>query len=87
VLEHDSAAERGYLADLPHAPGGGSGGEQVPDTDPAEDPYFTVLQDLMAAITTGSPPRTTAADGAQAVRIANAALASAESGQPVEVPA
>lgn len=81
VLEHDSAAEQSYAADLPRTLTGGL----IPDTDPAEDPYFLVLQDLMAAIKTGAPARTTAADGAAAVRIANAAIRSAETGQPVQL--
>lgn len=82
VLEHDSAAEQGYLADLPQA---GADGEQVPGTNPAEDPYFLVLEELMGAVRNGSPARITAADGAAAVRIGNAAIRSAESGQPVRM--
>jgi myo-inositol 2-dehydrogenase/D-chiro-inositol 1-dehydrogenase len=82
VLEHDSAAEQGYVADLPQAV---AGGEPVPDTDPAEDPYFLVLEDLMGAVRNGSPARVTAADGAEAVRIGNAAILSAQSGQPVRI--
>jgi len=82
VLEYDSAAERDYVADLARP---FDGGELVPDTDPAEDPYFLVLEDLMSAITTGSQPRTTAAEGAAAVRLGNAALQSAESGQTIRL--
>jgi predicted dehydrogenase len=97
VLAHDSAAERRYVTDLaPARPdgagpgaagGGGPGGGAVPDIDPAEDPYFLVLQDLLGAIAAGTEPRTTAADGAQAVRIATAAVASARSGQPADLTA
>lgn len=81
VLEYDSAAERDYAQDLATT----DGGELVPDTDPAEDPYYLVLRDLLNAITNGEPPRTTTADGAAAVRIANAAIQSAETGQPVRL--
>lgn len=81
VLAHDSAAERRYVSDLA---GPGRGGA-VPGIDPAEDPYYLVLRDLLSAIQHGTEPRTTAADGAQAVRIAAAAVAAAQSGQPVEL--
>jgi predicted dehydrogenase len=87
VLAHDSAAERRYVTDLA-GPGQSC---PVPGIDPAEDPYFLVLRDLLSAIQDGTEPRTTAADGAQAVRIATAAVTAAQSGQPVnlapEVPA
>jgi predicted dehydrogenase len=93
VLEYNSAAESGYRADLGTGqpgggqPGGGrpSGGELMPPTDPAEDPYFLVLEDLMNAIRHGTPARLTAADAAAAVRIGNAAIRSSQTGQPVEM--
>jgi myo-inositol 2-dehydrogenase/D-chiro-inositol 1-dehydrogenase len=82
VLEFNSAAERDYIADLERT---SDGGELVPDIDPAEDPYFLVMEDLIRAITTGSQARIAAPDGAAAVRIANAAVQSAETGQPVRL--
>ena len=84
TLEYDRAAEQGFVADLARGP---ARGEAVPQTDPAEDPYFLVLADFLGAIRHGTPTRVTAADGAAAVRIANAALLSARSGQPVTVEA
>jgi predicted dehydrogenase len=79
TLEHDSAADRAYVTSTERR------GQLVPDTDPTEDPYYLVLADLLAALATGGQPRTTAADGAAAIRIACAALESAQTGQPVEV--
>jgi predicted dehydrogenase len=84
TLEYDRAAESGFTADLARRP---ARGEAVPETDPAEDPYFLTLRDFLDAIRNGTPTRVTAADGAAAVRIANAALRSAREGQPVTLPA
>lgn len=84
TLEYDRAAEQGFVADLAPGPARGPArGEAVPQTDPAQDPYFLALADFLGAIRHGTPTRVTAADGAAAVRIANAALRSARSGQPV----
>ena len=84
TLEYDRAAEQGFVADL--APGPArvpARGEAVPQTDPAQDPYFLALADFLGAIRHGTPTRVTAADGAAAVRIANAALRSAAELRPV----
>ncbi|WP_144712885.1 Gfo/Idh/MocA family protein [Curtobacterium pusillum] len=81
-LSHSSLAEEDTRSDLatPAAVDG-----FLPAVDPAEDPYALELADFVAAFDGGPLPRVTAADGAVAVRLANAALASIESGQPVEV--
>jgi predicted dehydrogenase len=81
-LSHSSLAEEDTRADLatPTAADG-----FLPAVDPAEDPYALELADFVAAFDGGPLPRVSAADGAVAVRLANAALASIESGQPVEV--
>jgi predicted dehydrogenase len=57
----------------------------VPDTDPAEDPYFVELREFTRAFAGGPEPRVSAADGAAAVRIATAALESLDTGQPVDL--
>ncbi|MGH3402976.1 MAG: Gfo/Idh/MocA family protein [Streptosporangiaceae bacterium] len=80
TLEYDRAAGAGFTADLARGP---AKGEAVPETDPAEDPYFLALEDFLGAIRHGTPTRVTAADGAAAVRIANAALRSASEQRPV----
>lgn len=89
TLEYDRAADRGFVPDLAPRPAktGPARGEAVPETDPAEDPYYLVLADFLGAIRDGTPTRVTAADGAAAVRIANAALRSASNGQPVTLAA
>ncbi|MGN6409111.1 MAG: Gfo/Idh/MocA family protein [Curtobacterium sp.] len=81
-LSHSSLAEEDTRADLatPTAVDG-----FLPPVDPAEDPYALELADFVAAFDGGPLPRVSAADGAVAVHIANAALASIESGHPVEV--
>ncbi|MDQ1135876.1 putative dehydrogenase [Microbacterium sp. SORGH_AS 1204] len=84
TLEHSSAAQRNVLTDLAVST---VGGEAVPDTDPAEDPYYLELQDFLRAFADGETPRVTAADGAAAVAIAAAALESLETGQPVDLTA
>ncbi|MBF4613184.1 Gfo/Idh/MocA family protein [Curtobacterium sp. VKM Ac-1376] len=81
-LSHSSLAEEDTRSDLA-APTAVDG--FLPPVDPADDPYALELADFVAAFDGGPPPRVTAADGAAAVRIANAAIASIESGQPVEL--
>jgi predicted dehydrogenase len=81
TLEHSSAAERDYRTDLAESAGAGA---ILPDVDPAEDPYFLELREFVAAIAGGPDPRVGGHDGVEAVRLANAALSSLESGQPVE---
>jgi predicted dehydrogenase len=82
TLAHDSAAERVFSTDLP--PTGGAGG-LIPDVDPAESPYWTEIAEFLASFAGGPAPRVTAADGAAAVRIGNAALESLRTGQPVHL--
>ncbi len=82
-LSHSSAAERNYRSDL-------AASEAVdgllPRIDPAEDPYYLELREYLGAILGGQVPRVSAADGAIAVAIANAALKSLETGQPTDLP-
>ncbi|MGN6743807.1 MAG: Gfo/Idh/MocA family protein [Amnibacterium sp.] len=82
-LAHSSAAERSYRADL-RASEAVDG--LLPQIDPAEDPYFLELREFLAAMQGGPAPRVTAADGAAAVALANAALKSLATGQPVDLP-
>lgn len=82
TLEHDSAAERPYVADLRYS---SEGGEAFPDDEPLESPYFRELQEFLLADRGGATPRVTAADGAAAVRIATAAITSLQLGQPVDL--
>ncbi|MFJ3034694.1 Gfo/Idh/MocA family protein [Curtobacterium pusillum] len=81
-LSHSSRAEQDYVADLaaPEALDG-----FLPQVDPADDPYGAELQEFVAAFAGGTAPRVSAEDGVAAVRIANAALESLETGQPVDL--
>jgi len=55
----------------------------LPPTDPQESPYAAELDDFVRAVQGGPEPRVTAEDGLIAVRMANAALESIQTGQPV----
>jgi predicted dehydrogenase len=81
TLEHSSAAERNVRTDLAES---ATGGGILPDVDPTDDPYFLELREFVGAFTGGADPRVGLRDGVEAVRLANAALSSLESGQPVE---
>lgn len=81
VLEHDSARERpstAQLADAPPTEG------LLPARDAADDPYLAELIALLDA-DPDRDPVVSAVDGAEAVRLAEAALASLESGQPTRL--
>jgi len=85
-LEHSSAAERAVVTDLGAGPSDDDGaGALVPDTDPLDDPYFLELRELVAALRDGSTPRITAREGAEAVRVANAALEAARTGTTIRL--
>ena len=81
-LEHSSAAEKNYVANLKATEAQGG---LLPDVDPAENPYFVEIREFTNAFAGGPVPRVTARDGAEAVRLANAALTSLETGQPVDL--
>ena len=56
--------------------------------DPAgwyESPYTSQLRDLVSAITEGTTPRVTLADGIRAVRVAEAVRTSLSAGEPAQV--
>ncbi|MGU3410417.1 Gfo/Idh/MocA family protein [Microbacterium sp. M1A1_1b] len=82
-LSHDSRAERNYVAELVDAEGIGG---DMPEVDPAEDPYFLEIREYLGAFQGGATPRVSAEDGATAVHIVNAALRSVATGQPVDLP-
>jgi myo-inositol 2-dehydrogenase/D-chiro-inositol 1-dehydrogenase len=96
ILEHDSARERPSTAQLDRRP---SDRLEAPDEfddqpadgllparDAADDPYLTELAAFFDPV--ADPTRIVSArDGAEAVRIAEAALASLAAGQPIELSA
>lgn len=79
LLEHDSARERAadYQLDAAQPVDG-----LLPARDAAEDPYLAELADFLDP---AAEPVVSAHDGAEAVRIAEAALASLASGAPTEL--
>ena len=82
VLSHDSARQDGtrVLVAEPRSAG------YLPPVDVAASPYTAEILDFAAAIRSGDPARVSGADGARAVQVAEAVLASIRSGEPVEVP-
>ncbi|GAA3639348.1 Gfo/Idh/MocA family protein [Microlunatus ginsengisoli] len=82
LLEHESAREQPMIMQLDHdQPADGL----LPSRSAAADPYLDELAAFLQPDRDSPPARiVTAADGAEAVRLAEAALASLRSGQPVE---
>ena len=64
---------------------GGEAGTGLPDSPVAENPWALELADFVAAIQGNRPPRVSAEDGLEAVRIANAVIESSVSGRPVRL--
>ncbi len=65
----------------------GEAGTGLPDSPIAENAWALELADFVASIQGGGPPRVTAEDGLEAVRIANAVIESARTGRPVRLDA
>ena len=81
MLAHDSAVDPTLRTD-----GGASGaGGLLPDVSLVESPFVAEIREIAAAFTGGPAPRVSAADGVAAVRIAEAAVASLTTGEPVAV--
>ena len=81
LLQHDSTAQPEVVIDA-HAIGGSTG--LLPGVG-AVSPYQLILADFLRWTQGGPPPRLTAHDGVAAVRVAEAALASIESGGTVRL--
>ena len=66
---------------------GGSDAPDValPSSPVSESPYTTQIKEFYKTLSDGTPARISAADGLHAVQIAEAALESAHSGQPVKL--
>ncbi|GAA1128674.1 Gfo/Idh/MocA family oxidoreductase [Arthrobacter flavus] len=79
-LEHHSGKQQNFVANLQIDE---SGGGLIPAVDPLANPYFLELREFLEALTDGSSARVDCEDGVEAVRLANAALQSLETGQPV----
>ena len=57
----------------------------LPSSPLSESPYTTQIKEFYRALVDGETPRVTATDGLRAVQIAEAAIQSAHSGQPVTI--
>jgi myo-inositol 2-dehydrogenase / D-chiro-inositol 1-dehydrogenase len=57
----------------------------LPSSPVRESPYTTQIKEFYSALVNGTTPRVSAMDGLHAVQIAEAALESAHSGQPVKL--
>lgn len=85
VLTHDSADHPAVRTDLGDVPVAGGGRRLLPAM-PSESPFRTELGEFAVALRGGPAPRVTARDGLAAIRIAEAAQRSLDSGraEPVE---
>ncbi|MFJ5779855.1 Gfo/Idh/MocA family protein [Streptomyces sp. NPDC093094] len=81
TLTHDSLAHPALRIDT-STPGETEG---VPTGDWGEDPFLAQLRDFAAACTGGPAPRVSTEDGVAAVRLAEAARASAATGRAIEL--
>jgi myo-inositol 2-dehydrogenase/D-chiro-inositol 1-dehydrogenase len=84
LLQHDSVEHLGLTSDLGAAPAPGDNpqdGRGLLPAMPYESPFRTELGEFLAALRGGPPPRVTARDGLAAIRIAEAAQRSLESGR------
>ncbi|GAA1572460.1 Gfo/Idh/MocA family oxidoreductase [Kribbella hippodromi] len=83
VLKFSSDGDTGYKEELQD---GTSGGDLlIPASLLGESPYLAQLRELAIALRGGPEPRVLASDGAAAVYLAEAARASMESGQPIDM--
>jgi predicted dehydrogenase len=83
VLKFTSDGDIGYKEELQN---GGAGGDLlIPASTLGESPYLTQLRELAVGLRGGPEPRVLASDGATAVYLAEAARASMESGQPIDM--
>jgi len=57
----------------------------LPASPVSENPYTTQIKEFYAALADGKPTRVSATDGLAAVQIAEAAIQSAHSGQPIQL--
>ncbi|TDO46597.1 myo-inositol 2-dehydrogenase/D-chiro-inositol 1-dehydrogenase [Kribbella sp. VKM Ac-2571] len=83
VLKFKSDGDTGYKEEL--QTGATAGDLLIPESALGESPYLTQLRELAIGLRGGPEPRVLASDGATAVYLAEAARASMESGQPIDM--
>jgi myo-inositol 2-dehydrogenase/D-chiro-inositol 1-dehydrogenase len=83
VLKFKSDGDTGYKEELQN--GAAAGDLLIPESSLGESPYLTQLREFAIGLRGGPEPRVLASDGATAVYLAEAARASMESGQPIDM--
>lgn len=84
MIEYDSARQVA-LQIATRADGDVGGGVQVPESPAVENPYFLELRHFIDCVQTGQPPEVTVEEGYNAVRLALAAIESAQTGRVVSL--
>ena len=82
VLRYDSATQDSTRVHVTDRRSGG----YLPPVDVASSPYTAEIVDFATALTSGGQAQVVAADGARAVQVAEAVLASIRTGEAVEIP-
>jgi predicted dehydrogenase len=83
VLKFTSDSDTGYKEELQN--GAADSDLLIPASMLGESPYLSQLRELAVGLRGGPDPRVLASDGATAVYLAEAARASMESGQPIDM--
>jgi myo-inositol 2-dehydrogenase/D-chiro-inositol 1-dehydrogenase len=83
VLKFATDGDTGYKEELQD--GGATGDLLIPESALGESPYLTQLREFAICLRGGPEARVLAGDGATAVYLAQAARASMESGQPIDM--
>lgn len=84
MLEYDSTRQVA-LQIATRAEGGAGGGVQVPESPAAQNPYYLELRHFIDCVQTNQTPEITVEDGYNAVRLALAAIESAQTGRVVSL--
>ena len=82
-LQYDSDGDPGVVMDAVAASRTEAEGGYLPDVSGIRSPYTEEILEFTAAITSGTPTRVTAADGAYAVEVSRAALESLRTGRSI----
>lgn len=82
-LQYDSAGDPGVVLDVVASARREEQGGYLPDVSGIRSPYTEEILEFTAAITSGTPTRVTAADGAYAVEVSRAALESLRTGRSI----
>lgn len=82
-LQYDSAGDPGVVMDAVASARREEQGCYLPDVSGIRSPYTEEILEFTAAITSGTPTRVTAADGAYAVEVSRAALESLRTGRSI----